>query len=129
MDRRQRTMPMFYDTHAHLDFPDFAPDLAAVLERAVAAGIEKIITIGTDLAISARAVELAERFAGVYAAVGRHPGHASVAPEDLRPGLRELARHPQGVALGATGLDCHHLARDGPDGSGARQAGVREEPA
>ena len=120
---------MFYDTHAHLDFPDFAPDLAAVLERAAAAGIEKIITIGTDLESSARAVELAERFAQVYASVGWHPGHASVAPEDLRPALRELARHPKVVAIGETGLDYHHLAGDGPEGSAAGEEWVKEKQA
>ena len=55
-------MAMFYDTHAHLDYPDYANDLPEVIERAQAAGITKIISIGTDLDSSRRAVELAERF-------------------------------------------------------------------
>ena len=49
-------MPEFYDTHAHLDFPDFAPDLPEVIDRAAAAGIGKIISIGTDLVSSRRAI-------------------------------------------------------------------------
>lgn len=99
------THPVFFDTHAHLDYPDYAPDLADVVERARQAGIEKIISIGTSLAGSERAVGLAERFPGVYAAVGWHPNEARQAPADLRPALRELARHPKVVAIGETGLD------------------------
>jgi TatD DNase family protein len=102
-------MPMFYDTHAHLDYPDFAPELPEVIARAEAAGIAKIISIGTDLASSVRAIKLAEEFPNVFAAVGWHPSHATAAPLDLRPALHELARHPKVVALGETGLDYHRL--------------------
>ena len=99
--------PPFYDTHAHLGFPDFAADLPGVIERARAAGITKIICIGTDLQSSARAIQIAEAYPDVYAAAGWHPAHALEAPEDLRPALRELARHPKIVAIGETGLDYH----------------------
>jgi TatD DNase family protein len=102
-------MATFYDTHAHLDYPDFAPDLPQVIERARTAGIVKIISIGTDLESSRRAIQLADRFACVYAVVGWHPSDASRAPADFRPELRELARHPKVVALGETGLDYHRL--------------------
>ena len=102
-------MPVFYDTHAHLDYPDYANDLPEVIERARAAGITKIISIGTDLESSRRAVKLAERFAGVFAAVGWHPSNAHEAPEDICPALRELVQHPKVVAIGETGLDYHHL--------------------
>ncbi len=61
------SMPIFYDTHAHLDYPDYASDLPEVIERARNAGIAKIISIGTDLASSRRAVQLAERFPNVFA--------------------------------------------------------------
>ena len=108
-------MTTFYDTHAHLDFPEFADDLPQVVERAHASGIAKIITIGTDLASSERALQLAEKFPNVFAAVGWHPSHASEAPSDVRPALRELARHPKVVAIGETGLDYHRL----PSQSGA----------
>ena len=87
----------------------FAAELPQVIARAEAAGIAKIITIGTDLASSARAIKLAEQFPNVFAVVGWHPSHASEAPDDLRPALRELARHPKVVALGETGLDYYRL--------------------
>ena len=69
-------MAIFYDTHAHLDYPDYAKDLTEVIARAQAAGITKIISIGTDLESSARAIKLAEHFACVFAAVGWHPSNA-----------------------------------------------------
>jgi TatD DNase family protein len=101
----RNVMATFYDTHAHLDDPDFAPDLPQVIERAQAAGISKIISVGTDLESSRRAIQLAERFSCIHAVVGWHPSHASEAPADFRGALRELARHPKVVALGETGLD------------------------
>lgn len=102
-------MPVFYDTHAHLDFPEFQPDFADVLARARAAGITKIISIGTDLDSSRRALALAEKHEMIFAAVGWHPGVAQDAPADLRPALRELARHPKSVAIGEIGLDYYRL--------------------
>jgi TatD DNase family protein len=99
--------PPFYDTHAHLGFPDFAADLPQVIERAREAGIAGIVCIGTDLDSSARAIQIAETYPHVYAAVGWHPTHVLEAPEDARPALRELARHPKVVAIGETGLDYH----------------------
>lgn len=102
-------MAIFFDTHAHLDAPDFASDLAAVVTRAEAAGIARIISLGTDLESSRRAIRLAEQYPNVHAAVGWHPSHVTEAPEDIRPALRELARHPKVVALGETGLDYYRL--------------------
>jgi TatD DNase family protein len=102
-------MPIFFDTHAHLDYPDYAPDLAEVVARAQAAGITKIISIGTSLDSSERAIRLAEKFPNVFAAVGWHPTEALNAPSDLRPALREFAKHPKVLAIGETGLDYHHL--------------------
>lgn len=106
-------MATFYDTHAHLDYPDFAGDFPQVLERAAAAGIAKLVAVGTDLESSRRCVALAEQYPQVFAVVGWHPNHASEAPEDFRPVLRELARHPKVVAVGETGMDYYRLpARD-----------------
>ena len=102
-------MPAFYDTHAHLSRPEFEVDLPEVIARAWAAGIAKIITIGTDLASSVRAIKLAEEYPNIFAVVGWHPSHAAEAPEDLRPALHELAQHPKVVALGETGLDYYRL--------------------
>lgn len=108
-------MAVFYDTHAHLDYPDFAPDLEQVIERAKAAGIVKMISIGTDLESSRRAIGLAEKFPCVYAVAGWHPSDALRAPDDIRGALRELAVHPKVVALGETGLDYHRLPSQKPE--------------
>jgi TatD DNase family protein len=113
-------MAVFFDTHAHLDYPDYAPDLVEVIARAQAAGITKIISIGTNLESSERAIRLAEKHAAVYAAAGWHPTEASGAPDDLRPALRELARHPKVVAIGETGLDYHHLPSQKPESWSSR---------
>jgi TatD DNase family protein len=102
-------MPIFYDTHAHLDYPEYEKDFAEVLARAQNAGITKIISIGTSLDSSRRAVALAEKHPAIYAAVGWHPSEALAAPEDLRPALCELAKHPKAVAIGETGLDYYRL--------------------
>ena len=118
-------MSVFYDTHAHLDYPDFAADLPQVVQRANDAGIEKIVCIGTDLESSRNAILLAERFPGVYAAVGWHPTHAMEAPEDIRPALRELARHPKVVAIGETGLDFYRMPGQQPGGTAEDDARYR----
>jgi TatD DNase family protein len=118
-------MAEFFDTHAHLDYPDYAPDLNEVIARAQSAGISKVISIGTNLESSRRAVQLSERFPNVYAVIGWHPGEAAGAPEDLRPALRELAKHPKVTAIGETGLDYHRL----PEGESARVEYKRRQAA
>ena len=110
-------MPVFYDTHVHLDYPDFAAELEQVIARAQAAGIVKIISIGTDLDSSRRAIQLSGRFACVFAVVGWHPSDALAAPADIRGELRALARHPKVVALGETGLDYYRLPSHKPGGT------------
>ncbi|MEP7013863.1 MAG: TatD family hydrolase [Verrucomicrobiota bacterium] len=98
---------MLIETHAHLDYPDFASDFDDVLRRATEAGVTRIITIGTSIESSRRAVELAEKHANVFAVIGVHPSHAEEAGEDVITPLRELAKHPRVVAIGETGLDYH----------------------
>jgi TatD DNase family protein len=122
-------MAEFFDTHAHLDYPDYTPDLPEVVARAKPAGITKIISIGTSLASSERAVRLAEKFPGVYAAVGWHPTEALSAPDDLRPALRKLAGHPKVVAIGETGLDYHHLPSERSEFTAADDAHYKEKQA
>jgi len=121
-------MATFYDTHAHLDYPDYANDLPEVIARARTAGITRMISIGTSLGSSERAIRLAEKFPPVYAAVGWHPTEALKAPSDLRPALREYAKHPKVVAIGEIGLDYHHLPTLGgaPVSDPAREAGSTE---
>jgi TatD DNase family protein len=118
-NRRQRPqtekdMVTFYDTHAHLDSPDFSGEVPELIARAAAAGVTKIISIGTDLESSQRAIELAERFPQVFAVAGWHPSEALEAPTDLRSALRDLAKHPKVVALGESGLDYHRLPSQKP---------------
>ncbi len=108
-------MATFYDTHAHLDYPDFKPDFDQVIERAQKAGIVKIISIGTDLESSKRALALATQYSCIYAVVGWHPSDAMQAPEDIRGELRTLASHSKVVALGETGLDYHRLPSQKPE--------------
>jgi TatD DNase family protein len=111
-------MDVFFDTHAHLDYPDFAADFNGVLQRAREAGITRMISIGTDLESSRRAITLAEQHDEIHAVAGWHPSHALEAPEDIRSELRSLAAHPKVVALGETGLDYYRL----PSGRGGSAA-------
>jgi TatD DNase family protein len=100
---------MLIETHAHLDYPDFAGDFDDVLRRATEAGVTRIITIGTSVQSSKRAVNLAEKYPSIYAVIGVHPTYAEEAEEDVITPLRELAKSPRVVALGETGLDYHRL--------------------
>jgi len=112
---------MLIETHAHLDYPDFANDLDDVLRRANEAGVTRIITIGTSIESSRRAIDLAEKYSSVYAVIGVHPTYAEQAGEDVITPLRELAKSPRVVAIGETGLDYHHL----PSIEAAKQKNVQ----
>src|SRR3954454_25366977 len=96
---------MLVDSHCHLDFPDFAADLDAIVQRAEAAGIGRIVTISPRVKRLAGLLAIAGRFPNVYCSVGTHPHHA--AEEDGMPAseLIELTKHPKVVALGEAGLD------------------------
>jgi TatD DNase family protein len=100
---------MLIETHAHLDYPEFASDLDDVLRRAADTGVARVITIGTSIESSRRAIDLAEKYPAVYAAIGVHPTYVEEAEEDVMTPLRELAKHPRVVAIGETGLDYHRL--------------------
>ena len=103
---------MLIDTHAHLDFPDFANDLQDVLRRADEAEVRRVITVGTSIESSRRAIELAEKYPSVYAAIGVHPSQVDEAEDDVITPLRELAQNPRVVAIGESGLDYHHLCEN-----------------
>jgi TatD DNase family protein len=94
-----------FDSHCHLDDEAFAADREAVLDRARTAGVRGVVTVGTSLASSRRAIALAEQHADVYAAVAIHPHDASNATAAAMAELETLARHPRVVAIGETGLD------------------------
>ncbi|PYK79737.1 MAG: TatD family deoxyribonuclease [Verrucomicrobia bacterium] len=100
---------MLIETHAHLDYPDFANDFEDVLRRANEAGVTRILTIGTSIESSRRAIELAEKYPNIFAVIGVHPTYAEEAPDDVMTPLHELAKSPRVVALGESGLDYHSL--------------------
>jgi TatD DNase family protein len=100
---------MLIETHAHLDYPDFAPDFDDVLRRADEVGVTRIITIGTSVESSRRAVELAEKYPNVFAVVGVHPSYVEQAEKDVISPLRDLAQSKRVAAIGETGLDYHRL--------------------
>lgn len=97
--------PDLFDTHAHLHFPEFAGDLGTVLERARAAGVRRMLTIGTDVGASRAAVALAARESDVWASVGVHPHDAGDADATALAEIEDLAAEPRVVAIGETGLD------------------------
>lgn len=96
---------MLIDTHAHLDEQAFDVDRDEVLQRAVEAGVEHILTVGINVATSRAAVELAEQYEMISAVVGIQPNYVA----EMQPGdweaIEELATHPQVVGIGETGLD------------------------
>jgi len=99
---------MLVDSHCHLDFPDFADELDAVVARAQAAGIARLVTISTRVKRHDEVLAIAERFPDVYCSVGTHPHHAH---EELDIGVDDLVartRHPKVVAIGEAGLDYHY---------------------
>src|SRR5204862_6995503 len=100
---------MLVENHAHLDYPDFAPDFDDVLRRADEAGVTRILTIGTSIASSQLAIDLAEKNSNIFAVIGVHPTYAEEAGDDVITPLRELATSPRVVAIGETGLDYDSL--------------------
>jgi TatD DNase family protein len=98
------------DSHCHLDNPQFDADREAVIDRALAAGVERMVVIGTgdgppDLE---GGIRLADRHEPIYATVGIHPHDASKATPETYTRLRELLQHPKVIALGEIGLDYHY---------------------
>ena len=105
---------MLVDSHCHLDFHDFADELDAVVERARAAGVGRMVTIGTRLSQFDRVLNVAERFADVSCTVGVHPHEAANEAGEDTARLVALAKHPKVVGIGETGLDYfyEHSPRD-----------------
>lgn len=96
---------MLVDSHCHLDFPDFAGDLDGVVDRAAAAGVGTLVTIGTKLSEIDTVLAIAERFDHVWCTVGVHPHEAGRETDAGTARLIELAKHPKVVGIGETGLD------------------------
>jgi TatD DNase family protein len=94
-----------FDTHAHLHFPDFDADREAMLARARAAGVRRMVTIGTEPETSRASIALAARAADVWASVGIHPHDAAGADAAALAEIERLAAAPRVVAVGEIGLD------------------------
>lgn len=119
---------MLFDTHCHLNFEAFDGRVDEVIQNAKAVGVNQIVIPGTDLPTSKKAIEIAEKYEGVYVAVGIHPHHVfEIYSESLKPffstatpqrgplaivskkvsSLSSLIAHPKVVAIGEVGIDRH----------------------
>lgn len=96
---------MLVDSHCHLDFPDFAPERDAVVARALAAGVGRMVTISTRVRRFGDVLAIAEAYPEVYCSVGTHPHNAHEELDVTAEELARLAQHPKVVAIGEAGLD------------------------
>ncbi len=103
-------IPQIVDSHCHLDFPDFGDELPDVVDRAVAAGVTRMVTICTKLRQLDQVRNISERFAPVFFAAGTHPMSAADEPMVSLDELLALNAHPKFVGIGETGLDYHYTA-------------------
>jgi len=99
---------MLVDSHCHLEFPDFAPEIDAVMARAKDAGVEVCLSIGTKLETFPRVRETAARFDNVWCSVGVHPQEADKEPLTSAAPLIALTKDPKVVGIGETGLDYYY---------------------
>ena len=104
------TPPALVDSHCHLDFPDFEGEVPALITRAQAAGVTRMVTICTRLRHEPRVRAIAEAYPNVFYAAGTHPMHAADEPLATVAELVAFAAHPKFVAIGETGLDYHYTA-------------------
>ena len=109
------------DSHCHLDFPELIADLDAVVARARAAGVGRMVTICTRLRNEPEVRAIAEARAGVFYAAGTHPMSAHEEPLVAVEDLTALAAHPKFVGIGETGLDYHYTA----ESAGIQQESLR----
>jgi TatD DNase family protein len=99
---------MLVDSHCHLDFPDYAGQVDAVVERARAAGVGVCVSIGTELNRFAGVKAVAERYPDVWCSVGVHPHESEKEQLDGEAVLVREAAHPKVVGIGETGLDYYY---------------------
>jgi len=96
---------MLIDSHAHLEMKEFDSDREEVIKRAFDAGVDFIVTVGTNLALSRKAVALAQGHENIYATIGIHPHDAAKIDKKTCESLKELAQRQKIVAYGEIGLD------------------------
>lgn len=99
---------MIVDSHCHLDFPDFADEIDAVVARSHAAGVTRLVTISTFISRFETYKALAERFDSVFFTIGTHPHQAAQEPDTPVQTLVDLSRHPRCIGIGEAGLDYHY---------------------
>ncbi|MBU1277819.1 MAG: TatD family hydrolase [Alphaproteobacteria bacterium] len=102
--------PRLTDSHCHIDFPDFSEELPEVIDRAMAAGVHRMVTICTKLKNVDQVKAISEAYAPVFWAAGTHPMSVAEEPMVTVEDLVALAQHPKFVAIGETGLDYHYTA-------------------
>lgn len=117
------------DTHAHINVPRFAEDLSHVVARAVSAGVNTIIVVGVDVPTSRAAVAIAERFPNCWATVGMHPHEADACTSQSWRELESLAKAPEVVAIGETGLDFYRnlASKEGQTRAFAKQLALADK--
>lgn len=105
---------MLVDSHCHLDFPDFAEERDAIVSRALAAGIGRMVTISTRVKKFPHVLAIAEAYEQIYCSVGTHPHNAAEETDVTADELVRLSQHPKVVAIGEAGLDYFydHAPRD-----------------
>jgi TatD DNase family protein len=106
----QAALPPIVDSHCHLDFPDFEGELDALIARARAAGVTRMVTICTRLRQEPQVRAIAEAHEGVFYAAGTHPMSVADEPMATVDQLVALAQLPKFVGIGETGLDYHYTA-------------------
>lgn len=114
-------LPTLVDSHCHLDFPDFEGQTRAIVARARASGVTRMVTICTRLRTADTVRALAEAHDGLFWAAGTHPMHVAEEPMATVDELVALAAHPKMVGIGETGLDYHYTA----ESAVAQQASLR----
>jgi TatD DNase family protein len=104
------TLPILVDSHCHLDFPDFDAERPNVIQRAIDAGVTRMVTICTKLKNEPAVRAIAEAYPSVFYAAGTHPMSAADEPLATFDELLKIAAHPKMVGIGETGLDYHYTA-------------------
>ncbi|MCK0120957.1 TatD family hydrolase [Loktanella sp. F6476L] len=104
------TLPILVDSHCHLDFPDFDAERPDVIQRALDAGVTRMVTICTRLRNEPSVRAIAEAHDPVFYACGTHPMSAAEEPLASVDELIKIAQHPKMVGIGETGLDYHYTS-------------------
>ncbi len=104
------SLPILVDSHCHLDFPDFDADRGDVINRAVAAGVTRMVTICTRLKNEPKVRAIAEKFDPVFYAAGTHPMSVAEEPLATADELIAMSKHPKFVGIGESGLDYYYTS-------------------